>query len=164
MASPVSKKARLVESLSNEIRRMGAQSVLISSTIADKVGLTSSDLECLDLIVMDGGGATPGRLASATGLTTGAITGLIDRLEKAGFVRRQPDPADRRKVFLVASEDAVREIGRYYAHLETTMTQLWEKFTVEQLQTVLDFASRSADASTAEIEYLRALPNLKRPK
>ncbi len=73
------------------------QSVLVSSAVAERVGLSSSDLECLDFIVMGNSGAvTPGDLATATGLTSGAITGVVDRLERGGFVRREADAADRR--------------------------------------------------------------------
>jgi DNA-binding MarR family transcriptional regulator len=161
MSSAMTKKTQLLHALGMEFRRMGAQGVLISTAVSERVGLTSSDLECLDIIVMGAGKVTPGKLAAATGLTTGAITGLIDRLEKAGCVRREADDRDRRKVFVVANPDRVQEIGLYYERLQASTTALWGQYTAEQLQTVLDFVRRSTDLAAKEIEHLRGLPALR---
>src|SRR5262245_21254277 len=112
------KKEALLQALALEVRRMSAQGVLVSTVVAERAGLSSSDLECLDFIVMAGDDAlTPGQLATATGLTTGAITGLVDRLDRAGFVRREADPADRRRVRLVAVPERVRQLNVYYERL-----------------------------------------------
>src|SRR5688572_6888591 len=92
-------RAHLLAALDEAIRRIGAQSVLLSQTIAAKAGLNSSDMECLDLLHLERS-ATPGRLTELTGLTSGAITALIDRLERAGFVRRVPNPDDRRSIIV----------------------------------------------------------------
>ena len=144
------------------MRRISAQSVLVSSAVAERVGLSSSDLECLDLIVTAASGAlTPGELAAATGLTSGAITGVVDRLEKAGFVRREADVADRRKVRLVANESRVRQMGVYYQRLAERMQALWARMTEDQLQLVLDFARRSSDLTAEELAHIRTLPALK---
>jgi DNA-binding MarR family transcriptional regulator len=161
MSNTTTRKSQLLQALAMEIRRMGAQGVLISAAVAERVGLTSSDLECLDIIVMGAGTVTPGKLAAATGLTTGAITGLIDRLERAGCVRREADARDRRKVFVIALPDRVRDIGTYYERLQASTTALWGQYTAEQLATVLDFVRRSADLAAKEIEHLRSLPALR---
>uniref|UniRef100_UPI0013D5678B MarR family transcriptional regulator n=1 Tax=Klebsiella pneumoniae TaxID=573 RepID=UPI0013D5678B len=76
-----------------------AMGVIFSQTVASRVGISSSDLECMDFLNLESR-VTAGRLAEVTGLTTGAITGVIDRLEKAGLVRRERDDSDRRKVFI----------------------------------------------------------------
>jgi len=144
-----------------EVRRMGAQSVLLSSAVAERVGLSSSDLECLDFIAMAGAKAlTPGELARASGLTSGAVTGLVDRLETAGLVRREADPADRRKVRVVAVEERVRQVGAYYERLAARIEALWATFGEEQLRTVLDFTRRSTDVSMQEVAHIRSLPAL----
>jgi DNA-binding MarR family transcriptional regulator len=162
MSRVAAKKADLVQALSLQIRRMSAQSVLVSSAVAERVGLSSSDLECLDFIVMGAAGAvTPGELATATGLTSGAITGVVDRLERGGFVRREADPADRRKVRLVAVEARVRQMGVYYGRLAQRMETLWAQLTEEQLQMILDFTRRSIDLSMQELAHIRTLPALK---
>ncbi|MHA6204661.1 MarR family transcriptional regulator [Dyella soli] len=141
---------------------MSAQGVLLSAAVAERVGLSSSDLECLDFIVMAGPEAmTPGQLVVATGLTSGAVTGLIDRLERSGFVRREADPVDRRKVRVVAVEARVRPIFAYYERLAQRTQALWAQFTEEQLRMVLDFTRRSIELSAEEATHIRTLPPLK---
>jgi DNA-binding MarR family transcriptional regulator len=162
MSSVGAKKAALLQALGLEVRRMSAQGVLLSGAVAERVGLSSSDLECLDFIVMAGADAlTPSQLAGATGLTSGAITGLVDRLEKAGFVRREADPADRRKVRIVACDERVRRLAVYYERLAQRTEEVWAKFTEEQLRTVLDFARQSSEVFAQEVAHIRTLPVLK---
>lgn len=160
MSSKSQQKAELLQALAFGIRRMSAQSVLISSAVAERVGLSSSDLECLDIIVMGHGGTTPGALSAATGMTSGAITGLIDRLERAGFVRREASPGDRRKVLVVANEERLRSVGAYYERLQASTTSLWSGYTVAELHIVNGFMNRSIDLAARELEYIRTLPPL----
>src|ERR1043165_7694421 len=87
-------RQRLLQRLEHGARITSAQSILFSQAVADRLKLNSSDLECLDIVMLRGP-VTAGELAQATGLTTGAITGLIDRLERAGYVRRARDAEDR---------------------------------------------------------------------
>jgi DNA-binding MarR family transcriptional regulator len=95
-------KARIAleQELEEAMRRASAQGVLYGQAVADMTGMSGSDIDCMDFLNLEGR-MTAGRLAELTGLTTGAITGVIDRLEKAGFVRRERDETDRRKVFIV---------------------------------------------------------------
>ena len=83
-----------MQELEHAVRRSSAQGVLFGQTVANRVGLSSSDMECLDFLILEGR-VTAGRLAEVTGLTTGAITGVVDRLEEAGLVRRERDDHDR---------------------------------------------------------------------
>jgi DNA-binding MarR family transcriptional regulator len=152
-------KRVVLQSLTLELRRMSAQGVLLSEAVARRVGLSGSDLECLDFIVMAGAQAiTPSELAAATGLTSGAITGLVDRLEQAKFVRREPDPTDRRKLRLVAIEENVRRISEHYEGLGQRAEALWSGFTEQELQTVLKFVRQTVALSKEEIGRIRALP------
>src|ERR1700744_359744 len=96
MSSKQPDRSATTVSLMNSMRETSALGVLFSQAVASRLGIASSDLECLDIVVLRGP-VTAGELATATGLTTGAITGVIDRLEQAGFVRRTRDAADRRK-------------------------------------------------------------------
>src|SRR5690349_21231744 len=91
--------AELVASLGMLVRKMGAQTVIISRTVADRFSLNMTDLEVLDLIFLRGE-ASAGELAAATGLTSGSVTALIDRLAGAGYVERRADATDRRKVLV----------------------------------------------------------------
>src|SRR3970040_2178274 len=97
MRSASLSRSDLLKQLDETLRKVGVQSVLLSDTVRGLVGLNSTDLECLDLLDM-AGATTAGRLAQHAGLTTGAMTAVIDRLERAGVVRRLRDPEDRRWV------------------------------------------------------------------
>src|SRR5262245_24811116 len=100
-----SKKA-LVEEVGLLLRKVSAQSVINSQVVAERFGLHTTDLECLDLIVMRGR-TSAGELAAATGLTSGAMTALLDRLEAAGYIVRTPDPDDRRRHLISVRPEAI---------------------------------------------------------
>src|SRR5579875_3784865 len=89
-------RTALIEALVAEFRRSSAYSVLFSQAVAVRLGVNSTDMECADLLFLNGP-MTAGRLAGLTGLTTGAITGVINRLERRGWVQREADPSDRRR-------------------------------------------------------------------
>lgn len=144
----------LVERVGVEIRRMGAQSVLKSQVIAERFGLHTTDLECLDLIYLRGQ-ASAGELAEATGLTSGAMTALIDRLEKAGYVMRQPDATDRRRRYVRIRAEAIEPIKAVYAPMQAEMFKLWSSFSPRDLRVIADFLSRSTELSVDCTERLR---------
>jgi DNA-binding MarR family transcriptional regulator len=148
----------LVEHLGLEIRRMGAQTVLRSQVIADRFGLHTTDLECLDLIYMQGK-ASAGELARATGLTSGATTALIDRLEKAGYVLREGDPTDRRRRFVRIRAEAIEPIKAVYEPLQKEMFKLWSSFSTRDLRLIADFVRRSTEVSIACIEKMQTEAN-----
>jgi DNA-binding MarR family transcriptional regulator len=154
MSSRPADRAALLAAVLREVRRMTAQSVLIGQAVAERVGLASSDLECLDLALLSGG-ATAGEFAKATGLTSGAITGVIDRLERAGYVRREKDPADRRKVIVRARPAKTRRIAPLYDSLQREMTALWSQYDAAQLALIHDFLAKSCDLAVREIAKLQ---------
>src|ERR1700712_2338315 len=127
MKSPLSRpkaRAALIQQVEHAMRRSSGQGVIFGQTVAGHAGISSSDLECMDFLILEGR-VTAGRLAEVTGLTTGAITGVVDRLEKAGFVRRERDAADRRKVFIVTVPENVAKIGRFYVPMQASMHKVW---------------------------------------
>lgn len=136
------------------MRRASAQGVLLSQAVASRVGMHPSDLECLDVVNM-GEAVTAGDLARATGLTTGAITAVIDRLEKAGYVRREPDPADRRRVLVRVRPESMAPLDAIYGPLAARMGALWDELTDEQLEVVRGFMTRSLALSIAFTEEVR---------
>ena len=154
MSSNQPDRPALLAAVLREVRRMTAQSVLISQAVSERFGLSSSDLECLDLALLSGG-ATAGEFAKATGLTTGAITGVIDRLERAGYVRRERDPADRRKVIVRARPAMTRRIAPLYDSLQREMTAIWSAYSDEELALIADFLTRSCDLAVQEIAKLQ---------
>jgi DNA-binding MarR family transcriptional regulator len=146
-------KQALAGRLMLALRRSSAAGVLHGQTIARRVGVNSTDLECLDLILM-GGPSTAGEIARHTGLTSGAVTGLIDRLERLGLVERAADPADRRKVLVRVREDKIGPIAALYSPLEKTMQALLADYSKEELKVLIDFSERSGDLLQARVAEL----------
>jgi DNA-binding MarR family transcriptional regulator len=145
---------KAVGRIGNIVRRMGAQSVIVSQTVASRFGLNTSDLECLDLIQLEGS-ASAGRLAAVTGLSSGATTALIDRLERAGYVERFDDPADRRRVLVRIRKGSIDEIARVYVPMQKRMFALWSRYSEAELAVIEDFLGRSLDASVESVAELR---------
>jgi DNA-binding MarR family transcriptional regulator len=146
-------KQALAGRLMLALRRSSAAGVLHGQTIARRVGVNSTDLECLDLILMSGP-STAGEIARHTGLTSGAVTGLIDRLERLGLVERTADPADRRKVLVRVREDKIGPIAALYAPLEKAMQALLAGYSKEELKVLIDFSERAGDLLLARVSEL----------
>jgi DNA-binding MarR family transcriptional regulator len=135
-------RAVLLQELQNGMRKASAQGTMFAKAVADCAGISSSDMDCMDFLNFEGR-ITAGRLAELTGLTTGAITGVIDRLEKAGFVRRERDESDRRKVFIVPVPERMMEIGRLYGPLQRAMHKQGDGYTDAELKLLLRYATES---------------------
>lgn len=103
-------------------RELSARTLMFHAAIAERVGLSATEHKALDLLSRSGS-LTAGQLAEVTGLTTGAITGLIDRLEKVGFVRRERDSSDRRKVVI---HPVIEKIEQEIVPLFVSMSQQTE--------------------------------------
>ena len=145
-----------MEELEHAVRRSSAQGVLFGQTVANRVGLSNSDMECLDFLILEGR-VTAGRLAEVTGLTTGAITGVVDRLEQAGLVRRERDDNDRRKVFIAAVPENTAKIGKFYEHLQRAMLKVWDSYSDAELRLLLRFATQGYETMLAATEELKAM-------
>jgi DNA-binding MarR family transcriptional regulator len=164
-------RAALLQELEEAMRRSSAQGVLFGQAVANVAGISGSDLECLDFLNLEGR-VTAGRLAEVTGLTTGAITGVVDRLEKAGLVRRQRDEADRRKVFIVVVPEAVAKIGQFYVPMQQSMHKVWNGYSDEELRLLLRFANDGYKGVLEATEALKGIldtppekrANLRTPK
>jgi DNA-binding MarR family transcriptional regulator len=153
-----------MEELERAVRRSSAQGVIFGQTVANRAGISSSDFECLDFLNLEGC-VTAGRLAEVTGLTTGAITGVVDRLEKAGFVRRERDDRDRRKVFIATVPENIAKIGRFYEHMRRAILKDWETYSDAELRLLLRFATQSYQTmlvATAELKAMMEAPKRKR--
>ena len=93
------KRDEMIQAINDKLRETSTETIMLHQAVADVLGLHITDHKCLDIIYRYG--AMPaGRLAELTGLTTGAVTGIIDRLEKSGYVRRTDDPKDRRRIIV----------------------------------------------------------------
>src|SRR5450432_703373 len=120
-------RREIVASVIDESRRMSTRTVVFHAAIAERLGLNPSDHKCADLICNETGPVTAGRLAELTGLSTGAITGVVDRLERAGFVSRVPDPEDRRRVVITGCmERRAADMRRLFAPMVAGTVALCE--------------------------------------
>lgn len=136
-------------------RRHGTATVLFHHAVAERLGLGPSDHKCLDL-VRERGAMTASELASLTGLTTGAITGVVGRLLGAGFLAREPDPHDGRKQILTVTDEAYRRIGEVFEGLAAeTVGALVDGFDEEQLATIAEFLRRATDLTLRRTAQLR---------
>jgi DNA-binding MarR family transcriptional regulator len=157
MPQPRKSKKELVGELVSEFRTSGNQDSAFDNLAADRLGVNGTDLHCLNTIE-NAGGLTAGQLAAETGLTTGAVTGVIDRLERAGYARRVPDKEDRRRV-------KVEVTPKFYARAKTIWGPLakeWEstlsrRFTAEELERVIDFLRATNEIGRRHMERVRRL-------
>lgn len=149
-------RAELIMQTTLETRQQQIAYDRFHDAVADYLGINRTDLRCLDILDLRGD-QTAGDLAREMGLSTGAVTAMLDRLEKAGYVRRLRDPEDRRRV-LVATADLARERGReIYQPFEEVTVPMFARFTDEQLAIVRDFLKLGNDfyaVQTARVEEL----------
>ena len=165
MSRPKARGA-LMRELEHAMRKSSAQGTIFAQAVAERAGVSSSDMDCVDFLNVEGR-MTAGRLAELTGLTTGAITGVVDRMEKAGLVRRERDSEDRRKVFIVPAPERVVEIGRFYEPMQRAMHKLWDTYTDAELKLLLRFANQGYTtmlAATEELKAMLAAPKGKRSR
>lgn len=120
-------------------RRFSDVTLLFHELVAQRAGLAPADHKYLGVLLQKG--AMPaGELSRLTGLTTGAITGVIDRLEKKGLVARRSDEADRRKVLIVPDEQrSMALLGQDFQRLQEKLAALYGQFSDEELQIVTRF-------------------------
>jgi MarR family transcriptional regulator, organic hydroperoxide resistance regulator len=118
------------------LRRFTRSSLMLQHIIAGSIGLQVTEAECIDYL-QEMGPSTAGALAKATRLTTGAITNVIDRLEKAGFVKRNPDPKDRRKVIVSFVPDNHKKAKLHYMALAADVENLFKSYNKQELELLL---------------------------
>lgn len=150
------KRKELLEQLSYQLgRELSARTVMFHGAVAEKMGLSVTEHKALDILSRQGP-ITAGRLAEVTGLTTGAITGMVDRLENAGFVRRVPDPSDRRKIRIEAVVEKYEAMAEIFASLGQAMNALLESYNDKELAIIHNFMSRLPEVMEEETKKLRA--------
>jgi len=136
-AKPI-KRAALIQRIGMDLgRQISTASVFFHQSIAAKLGLNVTDTRCFELMSRySQPPLTAGQLARTTGLTTGAVTGILDRLEKAGLVERFRDPSDRRKVFIRPRSEALERFGRLYARLAAAALKHASTYSTKELQLI----------------------------
>ena len=150
-----SRKRQIFEELVYEVRRSQAATDRYDQAVADAIGLNRTDMRCLDVIQREGP-VPAGRLADETGLTTGAITTVLDRLERAGFARRTRDPADRRRVLVELAPEARSGAGDYYGEHMALGERVFRRYSEDQLALLLDFTREGRELNEREAARLEA--------
>ena len=149
------KNALAEEIVGQLVRRHSTAAVLFQHAVAERLGLGPTDLQCFALL-REHGPTTGSDLAAITGLTTGAITGVVARLERAGYLRREPDPHDGRKQFLCPVRERMRDIQIVFDPIREDMAALLGRFDVHQLIAIAEFMTRSAEMAFRHATRLRA--------
>jgi DNA-binding MarR family transcriptional regulator len=129
--------------------------VLFHHALADRLGLGPTDLKCLDLL-HERAPMTASELAAITGLTTGAITGVVTRLERTGRLVREPHPKDRRKQVLRPTPETVREVQEAFDALHADPSALLAGFDPHQLAAIAEYLTRATDFAYRRSALLRA--------
>ncbi len=147
-------RSALIKALNHAAREASGLGIVLGEAASARLGVNSTDFECLDFIGADNGIAA-GDLAKATGLTTGAITGVVDRLEKAGLARRVRDAGDRRKVYVRMTPKARRWAEVYNATFGRDINRLADAYTDAEIDLIAGYFKRSSVVILRQIEKLK---------
>ena len=147
----------LIDSVLRSLRRVNLQGSMFGHTVALRFGLSESDIEALE-VLLDRGAATAGMLSDLTGLTTGAVTRVIDRLEQSGYVRRVPDPTDRRRVIVELVPARTAGIEAAIARVGDKSASEIGQYSEAELAVIDDFLTRMAAIRHEEATALRESP------
>jgi DNA-binding MarR family transcriptional regulator len=157
MTSPRVKRKRELagEIVGRLVRRHSIAIVLFHQAVAARLGLGPTDHKCLDLL-RERGTMTGSDLAAITDLTTGAITGVVARLERAGYLRREADPHDGRQQILSPVLQRMRDIQHAFGPIRNDVATLLERFDTQQLTAIAEFLTGSTDLAYRHVALLRA--------
>ena len=144
------------------IRRFVGRVMLFHSAVAARLGLNATDVNCLRLLEDEAMSA--GELSNRIGLTGAATTALIDRLEKAGFARRERSKEDRRRLTIHADARKLQEVDALYGSQGDRMSRLLAKYSAEEFAVIMDFLEQTSTALNAEIQTLESPRRKRLPK
>jgi DNA-binding MarR family transcriptional regulator len=147
-------KAELAELIGDEFRINQNRSDVFDEIAGEILGLNKTDQRCLDIISRLGQ-TTAGELARESGLTTGGVTAVVDRLERDGYVRRVRDSSDRRKVLLEATPESFEKVWAIWGPLKDAWDAQARRFTREQLEFLLRFMREGNEIAAEHIERIR---------
>jgi DNA-binding MarR family transcriptional regulator len=156
-ADPGRRRRREITAIKESLRELSSQLSLLDHRVGARLDLKDTDLDCLDLVLRHGP-LSPTELARRAGLHPATMTGVLDRLERGGWISRERDPgaADRRAVTVRARRDRNREIFGLYAGMNTLMDQICAGYTDAELQVLAGFLRRTSAAGHEATEQLTA--------
>jgi DNA-binding MarR family transcriptional regulator len=157
------RRAQLTGVLDRENRRLGSLGSLHGKAIAERAGINATDFECLDVLDWTGP-ISAGELARRAGITSGAATGVIDRLERGGWVRRTADPADRRRVIVELvppdtdgpNAERYAEMAGLFSSLQRDIEAIVVELTDDQLEAIVEYLRAANAAVERSIDRFRA--------
>jgi MarR family transcriptional regulator, organic hydroperoxide resistance regulator len=139
--SSTTKSASLTAALVHQLRHFIAGVILYNQRVADQLGMHPTDMQSLHLLELLGP-LTPGKLAACTGLTSGGVTVMLDRLEKAGYARRERNPDDRRSVLIHLNTAKMAKVGEYYGAINEQLEKFLAAYPQRDLETVVSFLTK----------------------
>ncbi len=154
------RRAELLRHVAQELTQLNRLSASFFRAAAARIGVTVTDMQVIESLASSGP-MTAGQLADLTGLTTGAITGMLNRLEEAGLVRRERDPSDGRRVIvqLTPDSDQIQRIGPVFASLRNAWEEQTAHYDDEQIALLVEFLKRTNTVARQEILWLREAPS-----
>jgi DNA-binding MarR family transcriptional regulator len=148
----MSTRTRLLADLRRVGREHSDATVLFHSALAAELGLHPTDYKALG-VVDRLGPMSAGELAGHTGLAPASVTNLVDRLEARGFLHREPDPKDRRRVLLRADVSQLTG-NEFFASWQRSATRMWERYSDTELAVILDFLGDTAERLRARTDAI----------
>jgi DNA-binding MarR family transcriptional regulator len=136
-----SKRQQLEQAVVMGAREYGISTTLFRNAVGSRLGVNVTDMECLALLFFKGI-ASPRELSEYTGLSSGATTAMLDRLEKAGLVTRGPNPDDRRGVLIKVNPESVKTVGPLFASTRRAQDELVASYSDDELEVIADFFAR----------------------
>jgi DNA-binding MarR family transcriptional regulator len=150
------RRLELITELVSQLRTSNAYSVMVSQAAADHIGINTTDLHSLNILAFSDHELSAGELATTIGLTTASVTGVIDRLEHAGLVRRIRDPLDRRRVVVRLIPEAARErVAPVFASLLAEWEAELGNYSERELNLILEFQRRTLEIMRGQVALLR---------
>lgn len=150
------KKSEQIGELIREFRVSGNLDDAFDNLAAQRLGVNETDLHCLN-IIENAGGLTAGELAAESGLTTGAVTGVIDRLERKEFARRVSDPSDRRRVKVEVTKAFYARADKIWGPVAADWASALERFSGEQLESFDQFLHTTNEVTRRHLDRLREM-------
>lgn len=150
------RRSALLAELSTESRRYMAAYALFNQAVADHLRIHPTDLQCLNLLSLEAEPVTTGRIAELTGLTTGSATRLVDRLERAGYVTRERDTADRRRVLVATVPERMAEFGAVWERLSGDWAAMFEAYDDDEVALLIAHMRRTVELGAGQTARLRS--------
>jgi DNA-binding MarR family transcriptional regulator len=150
-------RRQLVDELFYEMRANGTANERFDDAAHEALGLNRTDVRCIDIVEREGGRLTAGALAELSGLTTAAVTGIVDRLEAKGYARRVRDDGDRRRVFVELTPLARKRTERIWAPMAEEANGIVAKLSTKELELLRDWFRMGRELNEREIERVKRL-------